>query len=340
MKKYALIGKKLSYSYSKTIHEYLMDLEIFASGSYELLEMDEFRMPEGIEGLNITNPYKDLSKTSAAKHMHFAESMFITDAISQCFKKIPDFSADRCYKEIVSKTVNTLKIRDASVCANEIIADKASTDTAHENKAIANNSAAHNKKCIESANTDIFGFCLSFCEFIQNSDECAILGTGATSAMIQTLMRHLGKSIKVFGRNSADKLRDYCKDISSGPRRMLVNCTPVGTDGNECKIFEGIDKINIEAFDCVADLVYNPELTPLAEIAASAGISVKTGLEMLVLQAVAAQAIWNDCKFLQDRHTISDPCNSTTKSISEIVAGAIRHIKHTTAGGKYKCQDK
>lgn len=66
MKHYALLGEKLSHSYSKLIHEYLFrSLNIEAE--YSLWELEEENLPKAIElarekklsGFNITIPYKE-----------------------------------------------------------------------------------------------------------------------------------------------------------------------------------------------------------------------------------------------------------------------------------------
>ncbi len=66
MKRYAVIGGNLSYSYSKIIHEFLMETFLcFENGKYDLLERksvlkDGFLdLPEGYDGFSITNPFKN-----------------------------------------------------------------------------------------------------------------------------------------------------------------------------------------------------------------------------------------------------------------------------------------
>ena len=59
-KKLGLIGKTLTYSYSKVIHEYLLAVHNI-EGSYDLIEVDavDKDMLAGYDGLNITIPYKE-----------------------------------------------------------------------------------------------------------------------------------------------------------------------------------------------------------------------------------------------------------------------------------------
>lgn len=60
MKKYGLIGKKLDYSYSKIIHDFLIN-KYNIDASYELIETDYLNknMLLDYDGLNITIPYKN-----------------------------------------------------------------------------------------------------------------------------------------------------------------------------------------------------------------------------------------------------------------------------------------
>lgn len=59
MNKYGLIGKDLSYSYSKTIHEYLIN-HFKLAATYDLIETNEINkaLLQQYEGLNITIPFK------------------------------------------------------------------------------------------------------------------------------------------------------------------------------------------------------------------------------------------------------------------------------------------
>ncbi|MGL5041714.1 MAG: shikimate kinase [Culicoidibacterales bacterium] len=61
MKKYGLVGKKLTYSYSKIIHDFLID-HFNVAASYDLLEVDEITadLLLGYAGLNVTIPYKEV----------------------------------------------------------------------------------------------------------------------------------------------------------------------------------------------------------------------------------------------------------------------------------------
>lgn len=59
MNKYGLVGKSLTYSFSKIIHEYLIK-EFSLDASYELIEVDSLskELIDSYDGLNVTIPYK------------------------------------------------------------------------------------------------------------------------------------------------------------------------------------------------------------------------------------------------------------------------------------------
>ncbi len=83
MKKYALIGKKVDYSYSKIIHEYLGELKKIEL-EYELISTDNIKNINiaKYDGLNITIPYKSeildyvSAMTSEVEHMGNANTIF------------------------------------------------------------------------------------------------------------------------------------------------------------------------------------------------------------------------------------------------------------------------
>jgi Shikimate 5-dehydrogenase len=60
MKKYGLLGKTLTYSYSKIIHEYLFQ-EYNIAATYDLIETNEItaEMIKQYDGMNVTIPYKE-----------------------------------------------------------------------------------------------------------------------------------------------------------------------------------------------------------------------------------------------------------------------------------------
>ena len=76
--------------------------------------------------------------------------------------------------------------------------------------------------------------------------------------------------------------------------KIIANTTPIGTYPN----IEGCPAIPFELITpkhLLFDLVYNPETTEFLKQGKLRGATIKNGLEMLHLQALAAWEIWN-CK--------------------------------------------
>lgn len=94
----------------------------------------------------------------------------------------------------------------------------------------------------------------------------------------------LGKGCEVINLKEVNKGYD-----------LIINGTPVGMYPNTdaCVIERSI----IESSSAVFDAIYNPKETLFIKYAKNAGLKYSNGLAMLVLQAVAAQEIWNNIRF-------------------------------------------
>ena len=74
---------------------------------------------------------------------------------------------------------------------------------------------------------------------------------------------------------------------------VIVNATPAG-------MYPNVDNCPDIPYNLITDkhlcfdLVYNPDVTLFMKKAAEYGATVKNGLEMLHLQALAAWKIWNE----------------------------------------------
>ena len=74
--------------------------------------------------------------------------------------------------------------------------------------------------------------------------------------------------------------------------KIIVNTTPIGTYPN----IEGCPALPFEWITprhLLFDLVYNPEVTEFLKQGKLQGATIKNGMEMLELQALAAWEIWN-----------------------------------------------
>jgi len=150
-------------------------------------------------------------------------------------------------------------------------------------------------------NTDYDGFLYLFkqLEMLQKKS-ATILGTGGAAKMVYHALMDLGfEDISVVSR-SLDSDTEFfkkarCMDYIALENRMqssnlLVNCTPLGMSSQIDAM--PVSKKQLEFYEAVIDLIYNPPETKLMHEASRLGIKVLGGLDMLVDQALEAESIW------------------------------------------------
>lgn len=145
-------------------------------------------------------------------------------------------------------------------------------------------------------NTDIHGFQESIKPLLQQYHHKAlVLGTGGASKAVVKALENLGIDAILVSRNPEEKgeisYNDLDEDVMES-YKIVVNTTPIGTYPN----IEGCPAIPFEwitSRHLLYDLVYNPEVTEFLKQGSERGATIKNGLEMLHLQALAAWEIWN-----------------------------------------------
>ena len=267
MKNYALIGHPLGHSLSPQIHTRLMELA-GVGGGYEKLDIPpeelESRFPEleKLDGFNITIPHK----------------VAIIPYCGRLDASAARFGSVNCVKNGIEKV---------------------------------------------GYNTDVFGFTRSI-DMLGASlgSHVLVIGCGGVGRMMAAEAAYSGGDVTIAVLS--DFLIDAEKTISSIKSRLprarirtavikgevlsaedfgksvpgfdlLINASPVG-------MFPKSDKMPcteeiLAHTNYVFDAVYNPKETLLAKTARSLGKKAMTGMAMLVLQAAAAQEIWQGCKF-------------------------------------------
>lgn len=278
MKKYALIGHPLGHSLSPRIHTRLMQLA-GTDGTYELLDIppeeltERFGSLSGLDGFNATIPHK-------------------VGIIPYCTRL--DASAEKF------GSVNCVSNGEEKV----------------------------------GYNTDVFGFTRSISMLGARLDSrVLVIGCGGVGRMIAAEAAYSGGDVTVAVLK--DFAADAEKTVSAVKERMpgakisitvisgevlspddlggkmpeydlLINASPVGmfpkTDRMPCT--EAV----VGNVKHVFDVVYNPKETLLYKTAKALGKPAMTGMAMLVLQAAAAQEIWNGSEFAESdlRQLISD----------------------------------
>lgn len=153
-----------------------------------------------------------------------------------------------------------------------------------------------NSRRLIGYNSDVIGFAESIEPMLKPTHKKAmILGTGGASKAIDYALRRLGLQTVLVSRYQRPGTVTY-DDIT--PEAVLeypviVNCTPVGMfpHGNECPRlpYEAMNSDNL-----LYDLIYNPERTLFMQRGEAQGATVKNGIEMLLLQAIASWKFWNE----------------------------------------------
>lgn len=300
--RYALIGRRLSYSRSKDIHEFLMRGFGYASGSYDLLPMEECVLPEGYRGVNVTNPFK--SRIAAAGRVEIFDTPESVGTPGSSGTIAPPLFSDAFFCGLPQK--RGVANFDAAECCSEVARQAVNTIFFPESGGA------------EYYNTDLFGFCFSFSEALSQADEIHILGKGSTSKMVQILARHLQIPCIAIGREGVEAALRAARtaDAPLREKRLLVNCTPIGTRGvSDTPQSMGMDSRRMRRYTYFADLTYNPEETLLVQTARKEGVLAKSGLEMLVAQAVMAQEIWNRKTADPRLQRLSDAISATLREL-------------------------
>lgn len=144
-------------------------------------------------------------------------------------------------------------------------------------------------------NSDVIGFVESIRPLLKaHHKKALILGTGGASKAIRYgLEEKLGMETLFVSRKAHEGMITYEKVTAEVMREyeVIVNCSPVGMypHVDECPAlpYEAMNENNL-----LYDLVYNPLETLFMKKGAEQGATVKNGLEMLHLQAIASWKFW------------------------------------------------
>ncbi len=158
------------------------------------------------------------------------------------------------------------------------------------------------KKILKGFNTDVFGFEQSLLPLLKPFHQNAIiLGAGGAALAVAFVLSKLQINYLVVVRNkpSANEtifpntmLFDELSENLLQQQQLIINTTPLGT-------YPNIDSFPPLPYTAIAngaiafDLVYNPDETLFLSKAKEQGAVIKSGSEMLQLQAEKAWQIWN-----------------------------------------------
>ena len=149
---------------------------------------------------------------------------------------------------------------------------------------------------LKGFNSDIIGFTESIRPLLQpHHKQALVLGTGGASKAICVGLKRLGLEWKYVSRTPREGMITY-QDITAETLQdytVIVNCSPVG-------MFPKVDQAPAIPYEFLTprhllfDCVYNPEDTLFMQRGKAQGATVKNGLEMLHLQAIASWRFWNE----------------------------------------------
>lgn len=149
---------------------------------------------------------------------------------------------------------------------------------------------------LKGFNSDIIGFMGSLRPLLKPWHQHAlVLGTGGASRAIRVGLERLGLDWTYVSRTAAEGRLTYAALTPEVMEhfQVIVNCSPVG-------MFPKVDACPDIPYHLLSprhllyDLVYNPEETLFLKRGAQQGATIKNGLEMLHLQALASWEFWNE----------------------------------------------
>lgn len=145
-------------------------------------------------------------------------------------------------------------------------------------------------------NTDIIGFEKSFTPHLQRHHQQAlILGNGGAAQAVKYVLRKLHIPFKLVTRNISKDLYLKYSELNENvlsQHKIIINTTPIGTFPQiyECP---HIPYQFVTPQHYLFDLVYNPSITRFMYHGIEHGAFVKSGYQMLCIQAEENWKIWN-----------------------------------------------
>ncbi|MDY3288413.1 MAG: shikimate dehydrogenase [Bacteroidaceae bacterium] len=149
---------------------------------------------------------------------------------------------------------------------------------------------------LKGFNSDIIGFMGSLRPLLKPWHQHAlVLGTGGASRAIRVGLERLGLDWTYVSRTAAEGRLTYSALTPEVMEhfQVIVNCSPVGMFP-KVDVCPDIPYHLLSPRHLLYDLVYNPEETLFLKRGAQQGATIKNGLEMLHLQALASWEFWNE----------------------------------------------
>ena len=276
MTTYGLIGYPLGHSFSRKFFTEKFEKEGIDAQylNFEIPSIEEFpeiikNNPE-LRGLNVTIPYKQ-------------QVMQYLDDISEEAKAIG--------------AVNVVRIERPSPQPSPIMGRETMRNAGNKPDGLPmkGDMSEGLRGSLIGYNSDVIGFVESIKPLLKpHHKKALILGTGGASKAIRYgLEEKLGMETLFVSRSAREGMITY-EEVTAEVLKeyeVIVNCSPVGMypHVDECPAlpYEAMNENNL-----LYDLVYNPLETLFMKKGAEQGATVKNGLEMLHLQAIASWKFW------------------------------------------------
>lgn len=160
---------------------------------------------------------------------------------------------------------------------------------------------------LKGYNTDGLGFVRSLEEVVGDelkSENILIAGAGGAARGIAFALESLGYSNITICNRTVEKAEAICSELDQHASaislqqaseqlqqfKIIIQTTPAGLKNGDFALPFSIEKLNSTAI--VADIVYNPLMTPFLEAASQKGATTVSGLGMFVHQGALAFNYW------------------------------------------------
>ncbi|MCH5155132.1 MAG: hypothetical protein J1F69_00855 [Clostridiales bacterium] len=213
----------------------------------------------------------------------------LTEAVNRLLRDYDGFFVTKPYKSEISRF-----IPDADFSVNVVrCADRSahSTDGAGFMRALNRN----------------------FADWKNKVNAVLVLGTGGAAHAVVNALDGAGKKAYVLGRSVVNGARLAAKYnnaelYTNQSAQMIVNCTPLGINGEDALKEFCVPPM----FDYAFDVVYSDSLTPFLRRTRNNGATVADGTDMLVYQAIEGDKI-----LLRDDFDVEKVYESTAKLLRE-----------------------
>ena len=176
---------------------------------------------------------------------------------------------------------------------------------------IVRNADPERRTILKGYNSDIIGFTDSIRPLLQpHHKKALVLGTGGASKAICRGLEQFGIEWRYVSRKPTTNPKASVTVPEGSPEgstlsysaitpalladyTVIINCTPLGMYPNT-DAAPTIPYAALSPRHLLYDLVYNPEVTLFMREGRRFGATVKNGLEMLHLQALASWKFWNE----------------------------------------------